>query len=44
MMSVSEFEEITGINFFVNLPAYVGAEAAAAIEKDNPKNRRFWFK
>ncbi len=44
MMSVSEFEEITGINFFVNLPAYVGAEAAAAIEKDNPKNRSFWFK
>lgn len=44
MMSVSEFEAITGINFFVNLPAYVGAEAAAAIEKDNPKNRSFWFK
>ena len=44
MMSVSEFEKITGINFFVNLPARVGEATAKAIENDNPKNRNFWFK
>lgn len=36
MMSISELEKKTGINFFVNLPAKVGAEKAAEIESKAP--------
>lgn len=43
MMSVSDFEKITGINFYVNLAALVGEDVAAAIEADDPSKRDFWF-
>lgn len=36
MMSISELEKKTGIDFFVNLPAKVGADKAAEIESKSP--------
>ena len=35
-MSIAELEEKLGIDFFVNLPAKVGADKAAAIENQDP--------
>ena len=35
-MSIDELEELTGIDFFVNLPAKVGADTASAIESTDP--------
>ncbi len=36
LMSISELEKKVGVNFFVNLPAKVGAEKAAEIESKAP--------
>jgi hypothetical protein len=35
-MSIAELEDKLGMDFFVNLPAMVGADKAAAIENQDP--------
>jgi endonuclease G len=42
-MSIDELEEITGIDFFVNLPAAVGEEQAAKIEAADPATSSVWW-
>jgi hypothetical protein len=42
-MSIDELEEITGIDFFVNLPAVVGEEQAAKIEAVDPAQSSVWW-
>ena len=42
-MSIDELEEITGIDFFVNLPAKIGEEQAAKVEATNPANVSLWW-
>ncbi len=42
-MSVDELEEITGIDFFVNLPAKLGDDQAAAIEAADPAKSSVWW-
>ena len=42
-MSVDELEKITGIDFFVNLPAKVGEAQAAKIEAANPADVALWW-
>jgi endonuclease G len=42
-MSVDELEKMTGIDFFVNLPAKVGADQAAKIEATDPANVAIWW-
>jgi endonuclease G len=42
-MSIDELEEITGIDFFVNLPAAVGEEQAAKIEAADPAQSSVWW-
>ena len=42
-MSIDELEEITGIDFFVNLPAVVGEEQAAKIEAADPAQSSVWW-
>lgn len=42
-MSVDELEEITGIDFFVNLPAKVGEEQAAKLEAADPAGSSVWW-
>ena len=42
-MSVDELEELTGIDFFVNLPAKIGAEQAAKLEAANPADSSVWW-
>ena len=42
-MSVDELEEITGIDFFVNLPAKVGEEQAARLEAADPADSSVWW-
>ena len=42
-MSVDQLEEITGMDFFVNLPAKVGAAQAVKIEAVNPANSSVWW-
>lgn len=42
-MSVDALEEITGIDFFVNLPAKVGEDQAAKIEAADPANVSLWW-
>lgn len=42
-MSVDRLEEITGIDFFVNLPAKVGADQAAKIEAVDPAGVALWW-
>ena len=42
-MSIDELEEMTGIDFFVNLPAKVGEEQAAKIEAANPASSSVWW-
>lgn len=42
-MSVDELEEITGIDFFVNLPEKVGAEQAAKLEAADPAESSVWW-
>ncbi len=42
-MSIDELEEMTGIDFFVNLPEKVGADQAAKIEAADPANSSVWW-
>ena len=42
-MSVDDLEEITGIDFFVNLPAKIGVEQAAKLEAANPADSSVWW-
>jgi endonuclease G len=42
-MSIDKLEEMTGIDFFANLPAKVGAQEAARIEAVNPANVSIWW-
>lgn len=42
-MSIDELEEMTGLDFFVNLPAKVGADQAAKIEAAIPANSSVWW-
>ena len=42
-MSIDELEKITGIDFFVNLPEKIGAEAAAQIEAQDPATCAIWW-
>ena len=42
-MSIDELEEITGIDFFVNLPAKIGADQAAKLEAADPANSSVWW-
>ena len=42
-MSIDELEEITGIDFFVNLPAKVGKEQAAKLEAADPADSSAWW-
>lgn len=42
-MSIDELEEITGLDFFVNLKDKVGEEQAKAIEAADPANSSIWW-
>ena len=42
-MSIDELEEMTGIDFFVNLPAKVGEAAAAKLEATDPGDVALWW-
>ena len=42
-MSIDELEEMTGIDFFVNLPAKIGEEQAAKLEAADPANSSVWW-
>lgn len=42
-MSVDALEEITGMDFFVNLPAKIGEEQAEKIEAADPANVSLWW-
>ena len=42
-MSVDELEEITGIDFFVNLPSKIGEDKAAEIEAADPASSSVWW-
>lgn len=42
-MSIDELEELTGMDFFVNLPAAAGADQAAKIEAADPADSSLWW-
>ena len=42
-MSIDELEDITGIDFFVNLPAMVGEKKAAELEAADPADSAVWW-
>ena len=42
-MSIDALEEITGIDFFVNLPAMVGEQQAARLEAADPADSDVWW-
>ncbi len=42
-MSIDELENKTGIDFFVNLPAKIGADQAAKLEAADPANSSVWW-
>lgn len=42
-MSIDELEEITGMDFFVNLPAKIGEDQAAKLEAADPANSSAWW-
>ena len=42
-MSIDQLEEITGLDFFVNLPAKIGEEKAAKIEAADPTTSDVWW-
>lgn len=42
-MSVDRLEEMTGIDFFVNLPAKIGESQAAAVEAADPADSSIWW-
>ena len=41
-MSVDELEKMLGMDFFVNLPAKLGEERAAALEAEDPLTNSIW--
>ena len=43
VMSIRDLEQKLGINLFVNLPAAVGADTAAAVETENPNTVSWWW-
>ena len=43
LISIDRLEELTGIDFFVNLPAKVGEAAAAKLEAADPANVALWW-
>ena len=43
VMSIRELEAKTGVNFFVNLPAAIGDDAAATVETENPNSVNWWW-
>lgn len=42
-ISIDRLEEILGMDLFVNLPAAIGASAAAKVESQNPQNIGLWW-
>lgn len=42
-MSIDELEEITGLDFFVNLPAKLGEDQAAKLESADPASSSVWW-
>lgn len=42
-MSIDELEDITGIDFFVNLPAKIGESQAAKVEAADPAESSVWW-
>ena len=42
-MSIDELEKITGMDFFVNLPAKVGEQQAAKLEAADPASSSVWW-
>lgn len=42
-MSIDELEEMTGIDFFVNLPAEIGEDQAARLEAADPAESSVWW-
>ena len=42
-MSIDELEEMTGIDFFVNLPAKIGEDQAARLESTDPASSSVWW-
>ena len=42
-MSIDELEKMTGFDFFVNLPAKIGADQAAKIEAADPASSSVWW-
>lgn len=42
-MSIDELEELTGIDFFVNLPVKIGEEQAAKLEAADPAQSSVWW-
>lgn len=42
-MSIDELEDMTGIDFFVNLPAKIGEEKAAELEAEDPTTNPIWW-
>ncbi|MBO5815280.1 MAG: DNA/RNA non-specific endonuclease [Bacteroidales bacterium] len=42
-MSVDELEELTGIDFFVNLPVKIGEDQAAKLEAADPAQSSVWW-
>jgi hypothetical protein len=42
-MSIDELEELTGFDFFANLPAKVGEAAAAKLEAADPADVALWW-
>ena len=42
-MSIDALEEITGFDFFVNLPAMIGEDQAARIEAADPSGSSVWW-
>lgn len=43
-MSVDDLEKRTGIDFFVNLPAKIGEDAAAKVEAEDPAKVSWWWR
>lgn len=43
MMSIDELEEITGLDFFANLPGKIGDAQADRIESEDPRDVSFWL-
>lgn len=42
-LSIDDLEEITGVDFFVNLPAKIGKEQAAKVEAADPAATSVWW-